>query len=193
VQRERKTSDDLARIPVARATRGLVLPDGTPLTLRPIGSRDRDGLAAMFARLTPESRRRRFLAPKPELTSRELAYFTDIDHIHHEAIAAIDRRDGSIVGVGRYAQAAGQAGVAAVAVAVTDDFHGMGLGTALLELTVQRARVNGYAVLTATTLWENRPARAMLRRLGFRARSSAGSVIELELVLEPRKERSVRV
>jgi hypothetical protein len=50
---------------------------------------------------------------------------------------------------------------------------------------VGRARANGFALLTATTLWENRPARALLRRLEFRARASHGNVIELELELDP--------
>ncbi len=109
----------------------LVLSDGTRLRLRPIGSDDRAGLAGLFARLSPESRRRRFLCPKRELTSRELTYLTDIDHICHEAIAAVDQRDGSIVGVGRYAHDADRPSVAEVAVAVTDELQGMGIGTAL--------------------------------------------------------------
>jgi protein lysine acetyltransferase len=166
----------------------LVLPDGTRLRLRPLGSDDRAGLAGLFARLSPESRRRRFLSPKRELTSRELTYLTDIDHIYHEAIAAVDQRDGSIVGVGRYAHDADRARVADVAVAVTDELQGMGIGTALVRFTIQRARANGFVLLTATTLWENRPARALLRRLGFRARANHGSEIEHELELNSSKD-----
>ena len=170
----------------AAASTALVLADGTHLRVRPIGSGDRDGLAALFARLTPESRRRRFLSPKGELTPRELVYFTDVDHVTHEAVAAVDECDGSIVGVGRYAQFADRAGVADVAVEVADELQGMGIGTALARCTVLRARENGFTLLTATTLWENRPARVLLRRLGFRARASHGSEIELELELAPR-------
>jgi len=163
----------------------LVLADGTRLHLRPIGPDDRDSLAALFARLTPESRRRRFLSPKHGLTPRELAYLTDIDHVTHEAIAAIDERDGTIVGVGRYAQFVNRAGVADVAVAVADELQGMGIGTALARRTAQRARENGFTLLTATTLRENRPARALLRRFGFCPRGSHRGEIELELELAP--------
>lgn len=175
-----------ATLPAAFAAESLelVLSDGTRLRFRPICPDDRDSLAALFARLTPESRRRRFLSPKHELTTRELAYLTDIDHVAHEAIAAVDERDGSIVGVGRYAQFANRAGVADVAVAVADELQGMGIGTALARRTAQRARENGFTLLTATTLWENRPARALLRRFGFCPRSSHRGVIELELELE---------
>jgi protein lysine acetyltransferase len=159
----------------------LVLADATRLRLRPIGSDDRAGLAALFARLSTESRYRRFLSPKHELTPRELSYLTDIDHIHHEAFAAVDLHDQSIVGVCRYVHVADRPGVAELGIEVADELQNMGIGSALARHTVQRARANGVALLTATTLWENRPARALLRRLEFRARASRGCEIELEL------------
>jgi RimJ/RimL family protein N-acetyltransferase len=162
----------------------LVLADGTRLLVRPLGTDDRAGFAALFARLSLESRHRRFLSPKRELTPRELAYFTDIDHVDHDAFAAVDRGDGSIVGVGRYVYVADRPGVAAIAVEVADGLQGMGLGSALAGYTVRRARANGFALLTATTMWENLPARQLLRRLGFRACASHGGVIELELALD---------
>ena len=63
----------------------LLLADGRRLKIRPIEREDRDRLRRLFMRLTPESRYRRYLSPKPELTERELAYLVDIDHVHHEA------------------------------------------------------------------------------------------------------------
>jgi GNAT superfamily N-acetyltransferase len=163
----------------------LVLANGTRLRFRPIGPADRGGLLRLFARLSPQSRHRRFLGPKLELTTRELAYLTDIDHVGHEAIAAVDQRDGSIAGIARYARLANRPEVADVAVEVADELHRMGIGTALAERIVTRARANGFTLLTATTLWENRPARALLRRLQFRACASQGSEIDLELELMP--------
>jgi RimJ/RimL family protein N-acetyltransferase len=159
----------------AEPTDVLTVADGTRLRLRPLGSDDRNGVAALFARLSPESRYRRFLSPKRELTPRELTYLTDIDHIHHEALAAVDQRDGSIVGVGRYVHIADRPKVADLAVEVTDELQNMGIGSALARQTVPRARDNGFALLTATTLSENRPARALLRRLEFRAHARQGS------------------
>jgi ribosomal protein S18 acetylase RimI-like enzyme len=142
----------------------------------------------MFARLSFESRRRRFLSAKPALTPRELVYLTDIDHVGHEAIAAVDQRDGSLVGVARYVRVADRVEVADMAIEVVDELQNMGIGTELARRVVERARVNGFALLTATTLWENRPARALLRRLQFHARASHGSEIDLELKLEPASE-----
>jgi GNAT superfamily N-acetyltransferase len=118
------------------------------------------------------------------LTSRELVYLTDTDRFHHEAIAAVDPRDGSIVGVGRYVRYSDRPNVAEVALEVADDLQNMGIGTALATHIVQHARATGVALLTAGTLWDNGPARAMLRRFEFRARASQGSVIELDLELD---------
>ena len=120
-------------------------------------------------------------------------FFTDIDHVRHEAIVALDQRDGSIVGVGRYAHAGNRAGVAELAVVVADDLQRLGIGTALVRRAVCRARANGFTLMTATTLRENRPARTLLRGLGFRARASSGNEIEFELQLEPMSEREAAV
>jgi RimJ/RimL family protein N-acetyltransferase len=163
----------------------LLVADGTRLLLRPIGSDDGDQLAALFDRLSPESRYRRFLSPKPEVTPQEAERLADVDHTNHEAIGAVDPRDGSIVGVGRYVRYPDRRITADLAVEVADELQNMGIGTALARCVVHRARANGFALLTATTLWENRPARALLRRLEFRARASHDGVIELELELSP--------
>jgi RimJ/RimL family protein N-acetyltransferase len=167
----------------APAAENLVLADTTRITLRPVGPDDRGALAGLFARLGPESRRARFFLPKHELSARELTSFTDIDHHHHEAIAAIDHRDDLVLGVARYVAITDRAGVAEVAIEVADAFQRMGIGTALASLTIQRAHANGLTLLTATTLWENRAARGLLRRHGFRARQSRGGEIQHDLKL----------
>lgn len=151
--------------------------------IRPLEPSDRAGVAALFKRLSPESRRQRFLGPKPRLSDRELTYLTTVDHRWHEALAAVDRRDGSIVGVARYVRVPERPDAADGAIAVADEHHGRGIGTALLRCLIARARVNRFSTLTATTLWENRPARALLRGAGFQARGSSGAVIDLELEL----------
>jgi RimJ/RimL family protein N-acetyltransferase len=161
----------------------LAVANGTRISLRRVDADDRTGLAALFARLSPQSRHQRFLSPKRELTPRELTFFTDIDHFSHEAIAAVDHRDDSIVGVARYVRRADRPDAADVAIEVADEFHRMGIGNALANVTIQLAHANGLTLLTATTLWENRAARALLRHHRFRARQSRGGEIEHELVL----------
>jgi len=160
------------------------LRDGERLRARPIRPADKDALAAFFERLSPQSRHRRFLGPKPSLTSRDLAFLTEVDGRTHVALVALDR-DGGIVGVGRYAGWRDRPDRAEIAFAVADDWHGRGLGSALGERLVEHARGNGVATLTGSTLAENGPARTLLRRLGFRHLGYDGAVADYELALAP--------
>jgi GNAT superfamily N-acetyltransferase len=150
-------------------------------TVRALGPDDRDALAKTFQRMSPESRRRRFLGAKPALSSRELTMLTDIDHVSHEALVAVDESDGSIVGVARYNAWAGREGVADLAVAVIDDWQGRRLGTRLAMQTIQRAKLNGFSLVTGTTFWDNRPARRMMRTLGFNTVGYDGALLDMEL------------
>jgi RimJ/RimL family protein N-acetyltransferase len=162
----------------------LALGDGSRLALRPIRLSDRQGIDDLFSRLSPRSRHRRFLTPKPTLSRRELDFLTNVDHLTHEAIVAVDRWDGAIVGVARYVQD-GRPGVAEVAVEVADDLHNRGIGTALVARTIERAGENGFTRLTAVTLWDNAPARTLMRRFGFRPVAAHGTTISLALDLTP--------
>jgi RimJ/RimL family protein N-acetyltransferase len=161
----------------------LVLSDGTRLRLRPLTREDRDGLLSLFHRLSDESRWRRFMSPKPTLAPRELDYLTDVDHVAHEAFAAVNERDGSLAGVARYIRHPGTETTAELAVEVADELQRRGIGTTLCSRVIERAQDNGFTVLTAATLWNNLPARRLLRRLGFHACRSQGREIELTLML----------
>ena len=163
----------------------LVVADGRRLKIRPIERQERDRLRRLFMRLTPESRYRRYLSPKPALSERELDHLLDVDHVHHEALAVVDETNGSFVAVARYVQLPDQPDIAAVAIEVADDLHRQGIGTALAIRTLERARANGFTRVTAITLHDNRPARALLRRLEFWPRSSHDYEAEFELELTP--------
>jgi RimJ/RimL family protein N-acetyltransferase len=153
---------------------------GIPLDVRPLTPADRERLGQAFARLSARSRRDRFLATKPWVSPDELTYLTHIDHRTHEALTAVDPTSGDIVGVARYATAPGETGVADMAVTVLDAWQGQGIGTLLGRRLLGRAADNGIARLTATTFADNRPARALLQRLGFKTTWFGGGVIELE-------------
>jgi RimJ/RimL family protein N-acetyltransferase len=72
-----------------------------------------------------------------------------------------------------------------MAVAVADEWHGHGLGTALGDLLVSQARASGLAALTGSTLAFNSPAKALLKRLGFRPKGISSGVADYELALAP--------
>ena len=65
--------------------------------VRPIRASDRERLVRLFARLSPQTRYRRFLAPKQRLTETELDALTVLDHHAREAPIALDS-DGRLVG-----------------------------------------------------------------------------------------------
>jgi GNAT superfamily N-acetyltransferase len=124
----------------------LRLRDGTYLQVRTIRPSDREGLAREFARLSLESRRRRFLAPKRELSELELRRLTEVDHRSHEALVAIDAASGRGVAVARYA---GEGGRGEFAITVADDWQGRGIGSALSRRLLMRARAEGIGMLDA--------------------------------------------
>jgi len=167
-----------------------VLSDGTVIRIEPLRRGDRWAVVGLFARLSAESRLRRFLSPKSSLSDREVAFLTDVERVDRAAMTAVDARDGSVLGIARYVEYVGRPGVADAAVAVADDVQRRGIGTALMLRLIACARANGFQQLTATTLWENRAARALMRRAGFQARGSAGAEIELALELGPTIRRA---
>ena len=161
----------------------MTLADGALLRVRPIVPADREPLADAFARLGDRSRRQRFLGPKPRLSARELDALTDVDHVSHEALVVIDEASGQIVGVGRYATEGGGGIEAALALAVTDAWQRRGIGHGLAVRLLERARANGIARLTGSTLIDNLRSRSLLARLGFSITAVSGDVIDLELDL----------
>jgi GNAT superfamily N-acetyltransferase len=159
----------------------LQLRDGSHVAIRPVRRDDRDGLVAGFERVGPESRYRRFFTPKPELTQRDLDYLTQIDHHDHEALVAVDlaTRDG--IGVARYVRTGDD--VAEPAVLVVDDWHGRGLGTALLRELGERAQAEGIRRFEAPILASNEEVMHVVDGLGevsFR-RENGETILEMTL------------
>lgn len=163
-------------------TAALVLADGAQVGVRQIGARDRDAFSSWFGRLSDESRRKRFLGPKPKLSGRELTYLTEVDHVSHTALVAVDEC-GRMIAEARYATGEPAGRVADFAVTVADEWQGRGVGTRLAARLVSAARANGIERLTAMTLWENEAAIALLHRLGFLRSGYDGDAVEYELAL----------
>jgi RimJ/RimL family protein N-acetyltransferase len=148
--------------------RRLTLRDGAVVEVRALRPGDRAALAAAIDRLSPRSRYLRFATPKPGVSERELDVLLDLDHHDREALLAIDPATRRGVGVARFARFPGEDDVVDVAVTVADEWQGRGLGRALLELLVARARAEGHTALHADVLSANAPSIALLRGAGFR-------------------------
>ena len=166
----------------------VVLRDGSKVVIRPVQRDDAPLLADGFARLSPQSRRLRFLRTKDELTPAELRYFTDVDHLDHEALGALDHPGGRGVGVARYVRDAGDPHAAEIAVTVVDDWQGRGLGTELLAQLSGRARAAGIRRFTALASADNQAVAGLLRGArGGVVRRGHGTV-EYEIPLVPCEE-----
>jgi RimJ/RimL family protein N-acetyltransferase len=175
----------------AAVTAGTVaLRDGSEVVIRQVRGADAPLLADGFARLSPESRRLRFLRRKDELTPAELRYFTDIDHHDHEALGALDQTDGRGVGVARYVRDAGDRHSAEIAVTVVDDWQGRGLGTELLAQLSGRARAAGIRRFTALVSADNAAMAALLRSASADPVHREYGTVEYEIPLAPVGESS---
>jgi RimJ/RimL family protein N-acetyltransferase len=165
-----------------------VLRDGSKVVIRQVQRDDAPLLADGFARLSPESRRLRFLRRKDELSAAELRYFTDIDHHDHEALGALDHPGGRGVGVARYVRDTDDPHAAEIAVTIVDDWQGRGLGTELLARLSGRARAAGIHRFTALVSADNQAAAGLLRGArGGVIRREHGTV-EYEIPLVPCEE-----
>jgi RimJ/RimL family protein N-acetyltransferase len=160
------------------------LADGTQVLLRPISADDRGRLREAFERLSPESARLRFLAPKPRLSTSELRYLTEVDGDDHVAVVAVlAHRPSFIVGVGRFVRWPDRPDAAEVAIVIGDPWHGLGLGRHLGLVLADLARAHGVRRFTASLLSDNRAAHRVFERISARLHAEHHDGIE-ELVAE---------
>jgi RimJ/RimL family protein N-acetyltransferase len=142
------------------------LTDGTKVRLREIRPDDKQLLAAGHARLSEQSRLRRFLGAKPRLTSSDLRYLTEVDGINHYAVVALAGPD--IVGVARWVRVVDDPQSAEAAVVVGDRLQGKGLGKILARDLADAARAQGIRRIRASILSDNPPALALLKVIAER-------------------------
>jgi ribosomal protein S18 acetylase RimI-like enzyme len=151
--------------PAAPEGERVVLRDGSAVLVRPVRSDDAALIADGFRRLSPRSRRLRFLMVKNELSPAELRYFAEVDHHDHEALGAVDAGNGRGVGVARFVRSGDEPEAADLAVAVVDDWHRRGLGSVLLARLIERARQVGIRHFTAEVAADNVAVIKLLRRM----------------------------
>lgn len=150
-----------ARRPPAAGLERVPLASGRAIVIRPLERSDRSELLHLFHRLGALSRFWRFLAPLEHLSERQLAHLTELDHVTHEALIALDAETGEGVGVARYRCEESRPSRASFAVAVADAWQGDGAGSALLSRLTARARENGVEALVGSTAACNRRARRL--------------------------------
>lgn len=134
------------------------------LEVRPVQGDDADRVRRLFQRLSPESIYRRFFTLFPEPPERVVRHLTAVDHRDHEALAVLDGDE--IVALASWDRPAHVSVEAEIAVLVEDAWQHRGLGRALVRMLTGEAARRGIAVLNATVLADNYPARHLAVSLG---------------------------
>jgi acetyltransferase len=151
------------------------LADGRAVIVRPVLPQDDEDLRAFVDALSPSSRRLRFHGGVRQVPAPVLRAMTSVDYDRHLALVAEPRCDD---GPSEPVRLVAEARVvitrddrAEFAVAVADDWQGVGLGRAMLSRLAQHARARGIARLEGSVLADNAPMLALVRKLGGRLRS----------------------
>ena len=180
---------------LARPAAGQVLPgefvlqDGTPAMIWPLLPTDAGTLRDVFRRLSPGSRRHRFLQVLDQLDDPMIRLLVDsADGVHHIALLLTvlpPEGEEELIGVAHLVQFPADPATADIAVTVVDDWQGRGAGTALVSALLARrpAAVTRLRTLVAAG---NRASLALLARAG---RMSAGlperGVLDVTVELPP--------
>jgi RimJ/RimL family protein N-acetyltransferase len=129
------------------------------IRIRELGPGELDVLDAVFAGLSPESRRLRFHGATPRLSSATRRGLGAVDGHDHLAVAAFTAA-GEPIGIARLVRLDARHGE--LAVEVVDAWQGRGVGRRLLGAVTERGRAAGHTRLVAEVLSENTPMRALL-------------------------------
>jgi acetyltransferase len=136
------------------------------VTVRPARPEDAGTIGAYIRALSFASRYARFLGPVNELTPAELHRMT---HGNDSAPPAfiVERGDGNartMIGEVRYAI---EGGACEFALSVSDAWRGKGLGTLLMGIIEDRAKLLGAHYLVGDVFRSNQPMLALAQKLGF--------------------------
>lgn len=155
---------------------------------RDITPADKPALRRFHARLSPETRFRRYHSAKGDLTKGDLRYLTEVDGHRHVAIVA-ERADrpGELLGVARAVAAEGSH-EAELAIVVRDDMQTSGVGHVLVDALRRRADDEDLGDLVAEVQADNHRALRFFQGQGARQRKTGWAGVQA-LVLGPRRRR----
>jgi GNAT superfamily N-acetyltransferase len=166
--------------------RGAVLEDSRTVFVRPVLPSDLDELKRGIDRADPETIRRRFLGGGPPRTEEGLLRLVTVDYDRRFAVAAL-APDGTGVGIARY-EGETTWPVVDVAVAVDQEWRGVGLGRLLMATVLRRAVEQGATDLSADFFADNTRIHNLLAEAGLPEQRSmdAGVVQDRISLSDPR-------
>ena len=143
-------------------TRALHLKKLGWVRIQPLRNGDTQTIAHLFERLSDASRIRRFNTAKPRLSKRELEMLATVDARCHALVAWVEG-DSEPAGFAQLVRDNDHWTHAEIAFAVADDYHGKGIGSALVDQLAADARAAGITHLSALVQTSNTAALALVK------------------------------
>lgn len=160
-----------------------VLKDGTHVCLRTIRPSDEERIRAGIAELSDRSRYLRFFSafrdPPPAIVKR-LSAVDGHDHIGWGAIRT-DLEEPHAIGAAHAIRSADLSLRGELAVALLDEYHGLGLARMLIAAVLVDCALEGIEQLEMQMIAENQPASRLVTSLGAQRKPALDSAEHYEL------------
>ncbi|WP_114953196.1 GNAT family N-acetyltransferase [Sphingosinicella terrae] len=154
---------------------------GFRFQVRPATPEDKEALADLFARVSPEDRRFRFLSGINKVSGDFLERLTKVDHERTEDFLAFD---GDTLIASAMLAADAEMERAEVAISIRSDYKGRGVGWCLLDHAARHAQGKGIELLESIESRDNVEAISLAKEMGFAATAYPG---DATLVLVQKK------
>lgn len=146
------------------------LVDGTGIVLRPLLVEDREELEEGFERLSPESRYQRFMTSMDSLPAHYVDYLTNVNYAQDFAVVAgIEdpvRFELQGLGIARFITLDEPQNEAELAITISDEAQGRGLGMVFMEILLRAAQERGLTALRAEVLPDNTGMQRLAKKWG---------------------------
>jgi acetyltransferase len=159
------------------------LKNGVTVTLRPIKPEDENRFNVLFKSLSPQSVRFRFFETIKEMSHDTLSRYCNLDYDREIAIVA-QLDDSRIIGVVRLILDA-EAKRGEFAIMVADSWHGLGLGSKLMDRIIDIGRDLKFETIYSEVSPENTKMLALCGNKGFTAKSQDEYSTFMSLTLAP--------
>jgi acetyltransferase len=161
------------------------LKNGTPIVIRPIKPEDEALLDELFRAFSEETMRFRFFQVIKEMTHETLTRYCNIDYNREIAIVAEpeDSRKRRIIGVARLILQPGQR-KGEFAVAVGDQWQGLGLGSKLVDQIIEIAKDRELKSICGDVMTSNAKMLDLCEKKSFRLESVDEETTEAVLRME---------